>query len=82
MAGARVGVQPFVNLLFAYAGCVPGGDYALDTGGVFRYGRKVMCAVGMEACSPAHTSVFWWEFGDFPDLGAYVGLYEAFKCSA
>ena len=82
MAVARVGVQPFVNLLFAYAGCVPGGDYALDAGGVFRYGRKVVCAVGVEACSPAHTPVFWWEFGNFPDWCTYVRLYEALERSA
>ena len=38
VAGARVEDQPLVDLLFTYAGCVPGRDYALDTGGVFRYG--------------------------------------------
>ena len=81
VTGARVEEQPFVDLLFTEAGCVPGRDYALDTGGVFRYGGEVVCAVGMEACPPANATVFWWKFGDFPDLCAYVGLYEAFECS-
>ena len=82
VTGARVEEQPFVYLLFTEAGCVPGRDYALDTGGVFRYGGKVVCAVGMEACPPAHTPIFWWEFGNFPDWCTYIRLYEALERSA
>ena len=67
VTGARVEEQPIVGLLFAEAGCVPGRDYTLDTGGVFRYGGMVVCAVGVEPCPPAHTPIFWWEFGNFPD---------------
>ena len=41
-----------------------------------------MCAEGMKGCLSAHTTVFRWQFSDFPNLCAHVGLYEAFECVA